>query len=162
MIPELGNFMLSLALALSILLSIEPLRGALCNNARSMSTGRPLSYGLFAATFLSFLCLAYSLAVNDFSVAYVASNSNSQLPIYFRIAAAWGAHEGSLLLWVLLLSSWTLAVALFSRQMPQDAEGRFESKNQAQNSGAKGNKSTPKSGMNNRCRNDQGRFESCE
>jgi cytochrome c-type biogenesis protein CcmF len=124
MIPEIGNFALSLALALSVLLSIEPLRGVIYRNSRSMATGRPLSYGLFAATFLSFLCLAYALAVNDFSVAYVAANSNSQLPIYFRIAAAWGAHEGSLLLWVLLLSSWTLAVALFSKQMPQDAVAR--------------------------------------
>ena len=124
MIPELGNFALSLALALSVLLSIEPLRGVIVNNPRAMATGRPLTYGLFAATLFSFLCLAYALAANDFSVAYVAANSNSQLPIYFRIAAAWGAHEGSLLLWVLLLSSWTLGIALFSKQMPQDAIAR--------------------------------------
>lgn len=124
MIPEIGNFALALSLALSLVLIIAPLVGAGTQNLRLMATGRPLAYSLFAATFLSFLCLVYALIANDFTVAYVAQNSNSYLPVYFRIAAAWGAHEGSLLLWVMLLSSWTLAVALYSKQMPQDAVAR--------------------------------------
>lgn len=124
MIPEIGNFSLGLSLALAILLSIYPLLGAYKNDRRLMNLARPLSYALFATTLLSFLCLVYLLAINDFSVVYVANNSNNDLPVYYRIAAAWGAHEGSLLLWVMLLSSWSLAVALFSRQMPLDAVAR--------------------------------------
>ncbi len=124
MIPEIGNFALGLSLALAILLSIYPLLGAYKNDRRLMSMARPLSYALFTTSLISFLCLVYLLAVNDFSVVYVANNSNNDLPVYYRIAAAWGAHEGSLLLWVMLLSSWSLAVALFSRQMPLDAVAR--------------------------------------
>ncbi|MDI6978664.1 cytochrome c biogenesis protein CcsA, partial [Serratia sp. Se-RSBMAAmG] len=72
----------------------------------------------------AFVVLVHAFIVNDFSVAYVATNSNTLLPVYYRIAATWGAHEGSLLLWVLLLSTWTVAVAIFSRGMPQDALAR--------------------------------------
>ena len=89
-----------------------------------MAVGRPLTYGMFATIALSFICLAYAFVVNDFTVSYVAANSNSHLPVYYRIVATWGAHEGSLLLWVLLLSCWSLAVALFSRSMPDDAVAR--------------------------------------
>lgn len=124
MIPEIGNFLLALALAFSVLLSIYPLWGAERQDRRMMSTARPLSYGLTLTITLSFLCLTYGFIDNDFSVAYVATNSNSQLPIYYRIAATWGAHEGSLLLWVMLLSFWTTAVALLSRRMPQDEVAR--------------------------------------
>ncbi|MBW7984974.1 heme lyase CcmF/NrfE family subunit [Enterobacillus tribolii] len=124
MIPEIGNFLLSLSLALAVLLSIYPLWGASRHDMRMMATARPLTYGMCASIALSFGCLVYAFISNDFTVAYVASNSNSQLPVYYRIAATWGAHEGSLLLWVLLLSVWTLAVALFSRAMPQDAVAR--------------------------------------
>lgn len=124
MIPELGNFSLALSVALALLLSIYPLVGAYKHDARMMSVSRPLSYGLFATTLLAFCCLVYAFIINDFSVVYVATNSNSQLPVYFRMAAVWGAHEGSLLLWVMLLSTWTMAVALFSRSMPLDAVAR--------------------------------------
>lgn len=124
MIPEIGNFLLALALAFSVLLSIYSLWGAERQDRRMMSVARPLSYGLTTAITLSFLCLTYAFIDNDFSVAYVTTNSNSQLPIYYRIAATWGAHEGSLLLWVMLLSFWTTAVALFSRKMPPDAVAR--------------------------------------
>ncbi|GKX54445.1 c-type cytochrome biogenesis protein CcmF [Leminorella grimontii] len=124
MIPETGHFFLALSLALAALLSVYPLIGAYRQHQQIMNTARPLSYALFASTMISFLCLVYSLINNDFSVVYVANNSNSELPVYYRIAAAWGAHEGSLLLWVVLLSSWTLAVALFSRRMPLEAVAR--------------------------------------
>ncbi|WP_034916210.1 heme lyase CcmF/NrfE family subunit [Erwinia sp. 9145] len=124
MIPEIGSFLLCLALALSLLLSFYPLWGAARQDVRLMGLARPLSYGLFACVAGAFALLVHAFVVNDFSVAYVAANSNTLLPVYYRVAATWGAHEGSLLLWVLLLSGWTLAVALFSRRLPRDAIAR--------------------------------------
>ncbi|MDZ7277786.1 heme lyase CcmF/NrfE family subunit [Pantoea eucrina] len=124
MMPEIGTFLLCLALALALLLSIYPLWGAARQDGRLMATARPLAWGLFAAIFTAFLVLVHAFIVTDFTVAYVANNANTLLPIYYRIAATWGAHEGSLLLWVLLLSTWTVAVAKFSRGMPQDALAR--------------------------------------
>ena len=124
MMPEIGTFLLCLALGLSLLLSTYPLWGAVRQDARLMALARPLSVGLFLAIAAAFAVLVHAFVVNDFTVAYVATNSNTLLPVYYRIAATWGAHEGSLLLWVLLLSTWTLAVALFSRRMPQDAVAR--------------------------------------
>ncbi|WP_455816623.1 heme lyase CcmF/NrfE family subunit [Pseudomonas cerasi] len=124
MMPEIGSFLLCLALALSLLLSVYPLWGAVRQDPRLMGLARPLTYGLFACIAGAFLILVHAFVVNDFSVAYVATNSNTLLPVYYRIAATWGAHEGSLLLWVLLLSGWTLAVALLSRAMPADAIAR--------------------------------------
>jgi cytochrome c-type biogenesis protein CcmF len=120
MMPEIGHFLLCLGLALSLLLSVYPLWGAARLDSRLMGLARPLAAGLFFCVAGSFLLLVHAFIVNDFTVAYVVSNSNSQLPLYYRIAATWGAHEGSLLLWVLMLSGWTLAVAAFSRGMPQD------------------------------------------
>ncbi|ADU70094.1 heme lyase CcmF/NrfE family subunit [Pantoea sp. At-9b] len=124
MMPEIGSFLLCLALGLALLLSIYPLWGAVRQDARLMALSRPLTVGMFACIAAAFLLLVHAFIVNDFTVAYVATNSNTLLPVYYRIAATWGAHEGSLLLWVLLLSSWTLAVAIFSRGMPQDALAR--------------------------------------
>ena len=124
MIPELGNFALCVSLAVAIMLSLFPLIGTYRHDERMINTAKPLSYALFISSVLSFGILIYLLIVNDFSVDYVLHNSNRHLPIFYRIAAAWGAHEGSLLLWVTLLSCWTLAVALFSRQMPKDATAR--------------------------------------
>ena len=89
-----------------------------------MALARPLAWGVFFCIAAAFIILIHAFIANDFTVAYVVANSNTQLPVYYRIAATWGAHEGSLLLWVLMLSGWTLAVALFSRSMPQDAVAR--------------------------------------
>ncbi|MEZ3499320.1 heme lyase CcmF/NrfE family subunit [Pantoea sp. KPR_PJ] len=124
MMPETGSFLLCLAMAIALLLSVYPLWGALRQDARLMGLARPLAAGLFFCIAAAFLVLVHAFVVNDFTVAYVATNSNTLLPVYYRIAATWGAHEGSLLLWVLLLSSWTLLVAIFSRGMPQDALAR--------------------------------------
>lgn len=124
MMPEIGSFLLCLALGLALLLSIYPLWGATRQDARLMAMARPLAWGMFACIVAAFVVLVHAFIVNDFSVAYVATNSNTLLPVYYRIAATWGAHEGSLLLWVLLLSTWTVAVAIFSRGMPQDALAR--------------------------------------
>ncbi|MBI5039853.1 MAG: cytochrome c biogenesis protein CcsA, partial [Gammaproteobacteria bacterium] len=119
MIPELGHFALILALCLALVQGILPLIGAQRGNLSLMALARPAAQGQFVFLAMAFLCLAYSFVVNDFSVLYVASNSNSALPLEYRVAAVWGAHEGSLLLWACILSVWTLAVTVFSRSLPQ-------------------------------------------
>lgn len=124
MIVELGNYALALSLAISILLAIFPLWGAEKGNVQLMSLARPMTYGLFLALTVSFAALFYSFAVNDFSVQYVVNNSNSNLPLQYRLSAVWGSHEGSLLLWIWLLTLWGAAVALFSKQLPQEAVAR--------------------------------------
>ncbi len=124
MIPEVGSFLLCLALGVSLLLIIYPLWGVARRDTRLMVLARPLAVGLFACVAGAFLVLIHAFVANDFSVAYVADNSNSLLPVWYRVAATWGAHEGSLLLWVLLLSGWTLAVALFNGSMPPEAIAR--------------------------------------
>lgn len=112
MIPELGNIALAVSCGLAILLMAVPMIGAQTDNVTMMRSARPLSYALFAAISVASLILVYGLITNDFSVRYIAQNSNTALPVYYRIAAAWGAHEGSLLLWSFLLAGWTLAVAI--------------------------------------------------
>lgn len=124
MIAELGNYGLALALALSIFLAILPLVGAEKGNAKLMSLGRPLTWAMFLALSLSFGSLFYLFAVNDFSVQYVVNNSNSTLPLQYRLSAVWGSHEGSLLLWIWLLALWAVGVATFTRKMPEDAVAR--------------------------------------
>ncbi|MCE9967464.1 cytochrome c biogenesis protein CcsA, partial [Aeromonas salmonicida] len=124
MIPELGQFSLILAFAIAILLGVYPLLGAQWGRLGMMSTARPLAYAQFLLLLLSFLCLTWAFIDNDFTVQYVATNSNTLLPLAYRISAVWGAHEGSLLLWVLTLAGWTAAVALFSRSLPLDAVAR--------------------------------------
>ncbi len=124
MIPELGNFALILALCIAIVLAVIPLLGAQTENYRWMSIARPLAYGQLLFIGFSFFCLAYAFVTNDFSVAYVAENSNRHLPAWYRFAAVWGAHEGSMLLWVLILGLWTAAVAKFSRSLPPEVIAR--------------------------------------
>ncbi len=124
MVPELGHFALILALCLSFALTVMPLLGAHYGNNLLMHSGRSLAVGFFVFVSIAFFCLAYAFAHDDFSVKYVASNSNSLLPYYYKICAVWGGHEGSLLLWILMLSGWTLAVAIFSRSLPLDMQAR--------------------------------------
>ncbi|MFH0265605.1 heme lyase CcmF/NrfE family subunit [Vibrio rumoiensis] len=124
MIAELGHFALILALGFSILLSALPMYGASVNNRTLMGMARPLSWGMFLMLATSFATLLWAFYSNDFTLQYVASNSNSLLPWYYRLTAVWGAHEGSLLLWVLIQSIWTIAVATFSRGMPQESVSR--------------------------------------
>lgn len=124
MIAELGNYALALSLAIAILLAIFPLWGAEKGSVQLMSLARPMTYGLFVVLTFSFGALFYLFAVNDFSVQYVVNNSNTTLPIYYRLSAVWGSHEGSLLLWIWLLSLWSAAVALFSKHLPQEATAR--------------------------------------
>ncbi|STD12429.1 Cytochrome c-type biogenesis protein CcmF [Cronobacter universalis NCTC 9529] len=122
--PEIGNFLLCLAAGLALLLTLWPQWGAMRQAPRLMALAHPLACALFACLLGAFLILVHAFVVNDFTVLYVASNSNTELPVWYRVAATWGAHEGSLLLWVLLMGAWTLAVAMFSRAMPQEAIAR--------------------------------------
>ncbi|EPT7063207.1 heme lyase CcmF/NrfE family subunit [Cronobacter turicensis] len=124
MMPEIGNFLLCLAAGLALLLTLWPQWGAMRQAPRLMALARPLACALFACLLCAFLILVHAFVVNDFTVLYVASNSNTELPVWYRVAATWGAHEGSLLLWVLLMGAWTFAVAIFSRGMPQEAIAR--------------------------------------
>ena len=120
MIPELGNFAVMLAFCLALLQVVIPMVGSYTNNTLWMSLARPLSSGLWVFMVLAFSCLAYAFMHDDFSVAYVARNSNSLLPDRYKFAAVWGAHEGSLLLWILILATWGYAVSLLSRNLPLD------------------------------------------
>jgi len=124
MIPELGNFSLALGLSLAILLSVLPMVGVYRNNQLLMAMSRPLCTGVWVFIVISFGCLAYAFLHDDFSVAYVARNSNTLLPEIYKFTAIWGGHEGSLLLWVLMVASWTYAVSLFSRSLPLDILAR--------------------------------------
>ncbi len=124
MTPEIGNFCLMLALCLALVQGIVPIAGSFRGNARWMALARPAAAGQFVFVSIAFACLVSAFVTNDFSVNYVASNSNSTLPLYYRIAATWGGHEGSLLLWAQMLVLWTFAVALFSRQLPDETIAR--------------------------------------
>jgi cytochrome c-type biogenesis protein CcmF len=124
MIPELGNFALILALLLAIALTVIPMVGATIRHPGLMGYDRPLAAGVFVLLALSFGCLTYAFMTDDFSVAYIANNSNSMLPWYYKFSAVWGGHEGSMLLWVLILGGWTLAVATFSRNLPDEMRAR--------------------------------------
>ncbi|MDP1680667.1 MAG: heme lyase CcmF/NrfE family subunit [Burkholderiales bacterium] len=124
MIPELGHFALILALTLALAQGILPLIGAATNQTNFMAVARPAAQGQFVFVAIAFACLAYAFLVNDFSVQYVATNSNTRLPAHYRFAAVWGGHEGSILLWTLTLSVWTLLVTLFSRHLPQEMAAR--------------------------------------
>ncbi len=118
MIPEIGQVALILALLLAVVQGVLPIIGAARGNSVWMDIARPAAQGQFTFVAIAFGCLAWSFIQNDFSVLNVATNSNSQLPIQYRIAATWGSHEGSLLLWVLMLNLWTVGVTVFSRHLP--------------------------------------------
>ena len=118
MIPELGHFALILALLVAIAQSTLPLAGAAYREPRLMALAKPAARAQFLLVVTAFACLAASFVGNDFSVQNVATNSNSELPLHYRFAATWGSHEGSLLLWTLMLAGWTFAVTLFSRHLP--------------------------------------------
>jgi len=124
MIPELGHFALILALLISVVLATLPVIGAHKRISSWMALARPAAQGQFLFVLFAWLCLAWSFYVNDFSVLNVATNSNTTLPVPYRIAATWGSHEGSLLLWVLMLSGWTIAVSYASRHLPDEMVAR--------------------------------------
>ncbi len=124
MTPELGHFSLILASVVGLILAVFPLWGTINHNVAWQSLARPAAVMQFILVAFSFACLAASFLNNDFSVAYIAQHSNSLLPRPYQFAAVWGGHEGSLLLWILLLSGWACAVAFFSRSLPLDMVAR--------------------------------------
>jgi cytochrome c-type biogenesis protein CcmF len=125
MIPEIGHFALIVALCVSVVQALVPLIGTYRKDGAWMAVARPAAQGQFVFVAIAFGCLAWSFVGNDFSVLNVASNSNSSLPVQYRFAATWGSHEGSLLLWVLMLTVWMLAVTVFSRHLPREMLARI-------------------------------------
>jgi cytochrome c-type biogenesis protein CcmF len=124
MIPEIGTLALILALLLAATQAVLPLVGAQRGNLTWMAVARPAAFGQFTFTLIAYLCLVYAFLTNDYTVINVASNSYSNLPAFYRVTATWGSHEGSLLFWSLILAVWTIAVATFSRTLPEDMVAR--------------------------------------
>jgi cytochrome c-type biogenesis protein CcmF len=124
MIPEIGQIALILALMLAITQATLPFFGAARGIPQLVAMARPTAQAQFIFVAIAFGCLAYSFISNDFSVLNVATNSNSQLPLQYRLAATWGSHEGSLLLWTFMLAIWMVAVTLFSNHLPNDMVAR--------------------------------------
>jgi cytochrome c-type biogenesis protein CcmF len=118
MIPEIGHFALILALSLALCQGIIPLVGAHRNDEAMMAIGRTAANGQFLFVAIAFGCLTWAFVQSDFSVLYVANHSQLSLPTIYKISAVWGAHEGSLLMWVLILSIWTVAVGRYSANLP--------------------------------------------
>ncbi|HEY8521741.1 MAG TPA: heme lyase CcmF/NrfE family subunit [Gammaproteobacteria bacterium] len=124
MIPELGQFALILALCLALVQATLPLVGAARGRNEWMALARPTAAGQFVFAAIAFGILAHAFLTDDFSVEYVALHSNSALPVFYKFAAVWGGHEGSLLFWVTVLSIWTLAVAWSTRSYPRNFASR--------------------------------------
>ncbi len=124
MIPELGQFALALALVIALAQGVLTLAGAARGEAAWMRVSRPAAWGQFIFVAIAFGCLTTAFINKDFSVAFVAATSNSALPLQYRIAGVWGGHEGSLLLWTLILGVWMVAVSVFSRRLPDDMVAR--------------------------------------
>jgi cytochrome c-type biogenesis protein CcmF len=118
MIPELGHFALILSLFVALALGVLTVIGGQTGRSDWIALARPGAHALWLLTAIAYGCLTYAFYSNDFSVVYVVQHSNSSLPALYRIAGVWGGHEGSLLLWHFMLTSWMLAVAFFSRQLP--------------------------------------------
>ena len=124
MIPELGQFALVLALCLCVSQAVLPLVGAHTGRRDFMALARPTATGQFVFVALAYVVLTQAFLADDFSVRYVAQNSNTELPVAYKFAAVWGGHEGSLLLWIMILAVWTLAVAAASRGQPAEFTSR--------------------------------------
>lgn len=124
MISEVGHFSLIITLFIALAQGSLALAGAARNHAAWIAFARPAAGAQFLLVVVSFAALMWAFIVKDFSVAYVAQNSNSQLPLLYRISAVWGGHEGSLLLWLLMQTGWAYAVSQFSRQLPDDMVAR--------------------------------------
>jgi len=124
MLAEIGQFTLIIACMLALLQTVYPLYGIYARQQRAIESAKTLTVLQFFFVSLSFIILSYLFLANDFTVTYIATNSNSALPWYYRLSAVWGAHEGSLLLWVFLLSMWSTAVAVMSKRLPIESVAR--------------------------------------
>jgi cytochrome c-type biogenesis protein CcmF len=124
MIPELGHFSLILALCMAVILAIIPIVGATRSVSGWIAVARPTAFAQLLFVAVAYGCLTYSFLTHDFSVKYAAMNSNTALPVLYLVSGVWGAHEGSLLLWALVLCCWTALVAQFSRAIPDATVAR--------------------------------------
>jgi cytochrome c-type biogenesis protein CcmF len=124
MIPELGQLALAIALCLALVQGTLPLVGAAIGRSDLMALARPAAAGQFVFVLIAFGTLVYAFLADDFSVLFVAEHSNSALPVFYKATAAWGGHEGSMLLWITMLAIWTMAVAAGSRSQPQEFASR--------------------------------------
>jgi len=124
MIPEFGQLALALALCLALVQGTVPIVGAALGRADWMALARPAAAGQFVFVVLAFGTLVYAFLTDDFTVWFVAEHSNSALPVFYKATAAWGGHEGSMLLWITVLAVWTMAVAAGSRSQPQEFASR--------------------------------------
>ncbi|NVJ50806.1 MAG: heme lyase CcmF/NrfE family subunit [Gammaproteobacteria bacterium] len=124
MIVEIAHFCLILAFAIACIATVAPIVGSFYQRSQLTLFARPAALIQFALVLLSFIGLVFAFATDDFSVAYVASHSYTKLPMIYKLTAVWGAHEGSLLLWILMLTGWSAAVAIFSRTLPDEAVAR--------------------------------------
>jgi cytochrome c-type biogenesis protein CcmF len=124
MIPEIGQFALTLALCLALIQAALPLAGAATGRSEWMALARPAAAGQFVFVVLAFGALEYAFLNDDFSVLFVAQHSNTALPAFYKFTAAWGGHEGSMLFWITVLAIWTLAVAAGSRSQPEQFASR--------------------------------------
>ncbi len=124
LLTEIGHYSLILALAIALAQSFIPLVGAQQGKLAWIAFARPSAKAQFGFVLVAFICLAWGFVSDDFSIRYVAEHSNSLMPMEYKFAAVWGGHEGSLLLWMLMLSGWTLAVSIWSRQLPDETVAR--------------------------------------
>ena len=124
MIPELGHFALILAFVLALVQGTLPLIGAARSEARWMAVANPAAVGQFGLLLLAFLALMYAFVVSDFTVSNVVQNSHSAKPMLYKITGVWGNHEGSMVLWVLILALFGAMVALFGRNLPPTLKAR--------------------------------------
>ncbi len=124
MIPEIGHYALIVALLMACVQAVLPLAGAATRRPLWMAYARPMAAGQLAFLLIAYGCLTASYLLDDFSVVNVANNANSLLPWYYKFSAVWGNHEGSVLLWSLILGVWTFAVGCFSRGLPPDMVAR--------------------------------------
>lgn len=120
MIPEFGHFALILAFSVALAQMIIPALGLIYRRPRWMAVAETTAFLQFILVLVAYAILTYCFIIHDFSVLYVANTSNSKLPLMYRVSGVWGAHEGSLLLWALILSAWTAVLAFFSRRYPPD------------------------------------------
>src|ERR1051325_1581581 len=118
MVPEIWQFVLIILTLPSLKPATFPLLGASRRNRSWIALAAPAGQAQFIFLAIAICCLGFSFITNDFSVLTVATSSNSQLPLHYRLAATWGSHEGSLLLWTFMLGLWTVAVSLFSKHLP--------------------------------------------
>ena len=124
MIPELGHFALILAFLLAVVQASLPLIGAQRDDRGLMAVGRPAAIGQFVMTAFAFLALMYAFVVSDFTVSNVVENSHSAKPMLYKVAGVWGNHEGSMVLWVLILALFGALVAVFGGNLPPRLQAR--------------------------------------